>query len=89
MSPLSPERAALLGRIGAHVAHSRHDLKELTQRAREAFLATFDREVDPECTLPEEERKRRAESARKAHFARLALRSAEARAQKNTKGAKQ
>jgi hypothetical protein len=51
-------------------------------RARKAFLDRFEREVDPDGTLPPAERARRVESARKAYFARLALRSAQARARK-------
>lgn len=39
----------------------------------------FEREVDPDGTLPPVERGKRAESARRAHYLRLALRSARAR----------
>lgn len=67
------------GRIGAHTTLSRHEPKELTSRAREAFLTTFEKEVDPDGTLPDEERQRRASHARKAHMARLARLSAQAR----------
>ncbi len=67
------------GRIGAYVTHSRHDPKETTQAARTAFLARFEDEVDPEHLLPEDERLRRAEAARRAHFSRLAYLSAKAR----------
>jgi hypothetical protein len=74
-----PEEMALRGRIGAHVSQSRHDPRILTASARAAFLAKFEREADPDGTLPEEERRRRAEHARKAYFARLALASARAR----------
>ena len=76
---LDPERAALLGRIGAYRLHATHDPRETTARARATFLERFEREVDPDGTLPEHERRRRAEYARKAHFARLALASARAR----------
>jgi hypothetical protein len=69
----------LTGRLGAYVVHSRYDSRELTKAAREAFRSKFEREVDPEGVLPVEERLRRAEMARKAHFTRLALRSAQAR----------
>lgn len=69
----------LAGRLGAYVVHSRYDSRELTEAAREAFRSKFEREVDPEGVLPIEERLRRAEMARKAHFARMALKSAEAR----------
>jgi hypothetical protein len=51
----------------------------VTRPAREAFLSKFEREVDPDCTLSQEERSRRAEHARRAHMARLARRSAAAR----------
>lgn len=74
-----PEEMARRGRIGAHRLHSRYDSKELTKPARAAFMARFEREVDPESLLPIEERTRRAEHARKAHFGRLALLSAKAR----------
>jgi hypothetical protein len=76
---LSPAERALLGRIGAYALHARHDPRETTRKAREAFLARFLDQVDPDRTLPEPERLRRAEAARKAHFARLALKSARAR----------
>ncbi len=79
---LSPAQAALRGRIGAYTVHARYDSRVLTQEARAKFLARFLDEVDPERTLPEEERLRRAEHARKAHMARLALASAQARARR-------
>ena len=69
----------LRGRIGAYAMHSRNDPKETTRNARAAFLARFVDEVDPNRELPEAERERRATAARKAHFARLAFASAEAR----------
>jgi hypothetical protein len=45
-------------------------------------MSRFEREVDPDGTLPPAERAKRAESARKAHFARMALLSAQARAKR-------
>jgi hypothetical protein len=74
-----PAEMSRRGRIGAHVTHSRHDSRALTAPAREAFLSRFERQVDPDGVLPPEERRRRAEHAKKAHFSRLALKSAEAR----------
>ena len=70
---------ALRGRIGAYATHAAHDPRETTANARAAFLQRFERDVDPEGVLPEDERRRRAAYARKAYFARLALRSARAR----------
>jgi len=77
-----PAEMALRGRIGAFITHSRHDARETTRAARAAFANRFEDQVDPDRVLPEAERLRRAESARKAHFARLALASARARAKK-------
>ena len=71
---LSSDEAALRGRIGAYVTHSRHDPSELTAGARAAFLGGFERAVDPAGALPPHERARRAQAARSAHFARLAYR---------------
>lgn len=79
VSVLSPEEASLRGRIGAYTLHSRHDSREITAKARAAFLGRFEREVDVERVLPVAERERRALAARKAYFARLALASARAR----------
>ena len=53
-----------------------------TAPARRAFLDHFEREVVPAGMLAPEERARRAEHARKAHFKRLALASSKARAAK-------
>ncbi len=50
------------------------------QRRRPAFLDRFEREVDPDDVLTPQERARLAKHARKAYFARLALKSAQARA---------
>lgn len=51
-----------------------------TLAARDGFLAKFERQVDPDGRLHPVERERRASLARRAHMARLALRSAKARA---------
>ncbi len=77
--PLSPSQRSLRARIGAHALHASHDSRELTAPARATFSARFEREVDPDGVLPEIERKRRADHARKAYFTRLALASARAR----------
>jgi hypothetical protein len=83
---LSPEERSLRARIGAHALHSTHDPTDITANARAAFLARFEHEVDPERLLPEAERLRRAEHARKAHFTRLALASVRARREKREAG---
>lgn len=76
-----PESArSLYGRVGALESWARTtDRSARTAPARAAMLAKFEREVDPDGTLPPDERARRAEYARRAYFARLAAKSAEAR----------
>jgi hypothetical protein len=76
-----PEQAArvLRAKIAANVRWSKDDPVQGTASARKAFLDRFDHEVDPKGLLPEHERVRRAKHARRAYFARLALKSVEAR----------
>lgn len=50
-----------------------------TSAARETFLASFLDEVDPHHELPDEERRRRSDHARKAHFSRLSFLALKAR----------
>ncbi len=76
---LTPEERSLRARIAAYTLHATHDPRVTTQAARDAFLARFEREVDPHSQLPAAERRRRAEAAKKAYFSRLALKSARAR----------
>ena len=80
---LTPAQASLRGRIGAHQLHATHNSTLVTANARQAARRALDArllgEIDPENTLSERERLRRLEHARKAHFARLALKSAVAR----------
>jgi hypothetical protein len=59
--------------------HAKHDARKTTANGRAAFLARFEAEVDPDGTLPPEERRRRAEHARSAYFTRLALAAVKAR----------
>lgn len=71
---------SLRARLAAHTLHSRvADPAAHTAPARRAFLDRFEREVDPTGALPQAERTRRAEHARKAYFLRLAMASAKAR----------
>jgi hypothetical protein len=77
---VTPEERAQISRMGAHALHSRYDSRVMSQPARDAFMARFEDEVDPDGILPEAERKRRAEHAKKLYFTRLAHKSAKARA---------
>ncbi len=71
---------ALIARLAAHTRWSAvSDPSAATAPARKAALDRFEKQVDPDGTLPPAERARRAEHARKAYFTRLALASAKAR----------
>lgn len=76
---MTPAERKLRGRIGGLALASQRDPNEYTAKARASFLERFERDVDPKGILSPEERQRRAQAARKAHFARLALKSAQSR----------
>lgn len=65
---------ALRGRIGAYARLAKHGTQALSRAGNRAFMARFEREVDPDGTLPPAERARRAAFAKRAYFSRLALR---------------
>jgi len=71
---------SLRARVAAHTSWAATtDRAARTAPARRAALDRFERQVDPDGTLDPAERALRAESAKKAYFAGLALRSVEAR----------
>lgn len=76
---LSPAQRSLRSRLAAYERWAKTDPVEGTRAARAAFADRFTREVDPDGVLPEAERLRRADAARKAYFTRLALASSRAR----------
>jgi hypothetical protein len=79
---LSPEQRSQRARIAALTRWSHEDPATGTQKAREGFYRRFEDEVDPDRQLNPAERERRAAAARKAFMARLAYRSAKARAER-------
>ena len=78
-SPLTAEQRALRARMGAYAQHAQHDVRDTTRAGHAAFMARFEREVDPEGLLAPAERERRAAAARKAYMLKLAWKSAEVR----------
>jgi len=72
-SSLTPQQRSQRARIAALTRHSRTDGLEATQAARDAFLARFERQVDPGNELDPAERVRRAEAAKRAHFQSMAF----------------
>lgn len=80
MPPLSPTERALSARLAAHESWAATaDRATRTAPGRAAFLARFERQVDPDGTMNPTERALRADSARKAFYARIQLMSAQAR----------
>lgn len=80
---MTPAERSQRARVAVHTSWARtSDPSARTAPARAAFLDRFEREVDPDGILEPAERTRRAEHAKKAHFARLALASAKARRKK-------
>lgn len=86
---LSPEERTLRARMAAHTLHSKYDGREITASARAAGPGSDDywlEQVDPDQELDPKERARRASHAKRAHYQRLALKSAISR-RKNREGA--
>lgn len=71
---------SLASRMGAHMSWANtEDRPARTLAARRAFIDKFEKLADPDGVLLPAERAKRAESLRKAHYSRLALKSAQAR----------
>jgi hypothetical protein len=86
MTPEERTAKSLGGRIGANRRWAKEpDRVAALAPARKAFLDRFEREVDPDGVLDPVERGKRAENARKAYFAQLALWSHQARRRKRGK----
>lgn len=80
MPPLTPEQKSIRGQLAAHTSWANtRDRSARTRNARKAFEAKFLAEADGD--------PQRAESLRKAYYARLALKSAQARARRRQGGA--
>jgi hypothetical protein len=77
---LTPEQRSQRSRLAAQTRHAQG--RTNTAPARAAFEQRFVDQVDPDRTLPEAERLKRAEAARSAHFTRMALASSKARKRK-------
>jgi len=80
---LTAAQRTLRARANAHSswAHT-EDRAARTAAARRAAMGRFERQVDPDGVLPPVERARRADNAKRAYFAELALKSSKARARR-------
>jgi hypothetical protein len=75
-----PSERTLVSRIAANAKWARTpDRSAATAPAREALASKWERDVDPEGALSPAVRARLAESAKKEFYARLQLKSAQAR----------
>jgi hypothetical protein len=80
LNSIPPSEHQLLAKIRAHESWAQcEDRSRRTAPGRKAFNDRFEQQVDPDGKLSPSERQRRAEHARKAYFARLALKSAQSR----------
>ena len=77
--PLTPNERSMRARIAANERWSKHDSRAHAAKMRAAQDVKWLDRVDPDRELSEAERQRRAHAARRAHFQRLAYRSAKAR----------
>lgn len=72
--------SSLEAQIASHESWARTENRSArTAPARMAMQARFEKMVDPDGVLPAAVREKMAESARKAHYRRMALKSAKVR----------
>ncbi len=72
-------RRSRAARVAALTRWAHEDPKPTALRGQQGLRARFEREVDPDATLPVAERAERADRLMRAHMTRLAGRSADAR----------
>jgi hypothetical protein len=82
-----PRDMAARGRIGAYVTNGRYSGTVLTTKARRTFIDSFAERARSEAAargeeITDDEAARRGEFLRRAHYARLAMRSVESRRRK-------
>jgi hypothetical protein len=77
MPDLTPTERTLRAQIAAHESWANTENRSArTAPARKAMLDKFEHEVDPNNELTPAERAKRAENKRRAHFKKMALKSA-------------
>jgi hypothetical protein len=81
---LTPEQRSQRARIAALTRWANEDPTANALRGQAGLLRRFEDQVDPDRTLPEAERNRRAAAARRAHMNSLAFKSAKARKKRAT-----
>jgi len=85
---MSPAERSLRARTAVHTSWANTtDRRKRTSNGTAAFLARFERQVDPNNELDPDERARRAESLKKAYMSGLALKAAKSKRAKRAKRA--
>jgi hypothetical protein len=80
---LTPEQRTLRARMGAHALHAQGKTSTAAARRNSPqSLEYWCTQVDPDSSLPEPERLKRAEHARKQYMSGLAFKSSRARARR-------
>jgi hypothetical protein len=79
---LNAQERSVRARFAAYAQHAADDPHVTTAAARAGFVARFEKQVDPDGTLPPEERARRTQAAIKSHMVKLAFYSARVRRQR-------
>jgi hypothetical protein len=80
---LTPAQRSIRASLAAHSRWAQEtDRKEAMQPALNGMLARFERQVDPDGVLNPAERAKRAESAKKAYYRALQLKSSRSRGKK-------
>lgn len=88
MSAADASDRVLIARVAAHTRWARTDDRRAAMAPLTRGLeAKWAREADPDGVLPPDELARRVEGLRRAHMARMALRSAQARRARKAAGA--
>lgn len=80
--PLTPAERSLRASIAAHTRwanSSKAERQRIADNGQAGLLRKFAAEIDPDGTLPADERDRRARNALHAHMKRLALHSSQTR----------
>jgi hypothetical protein len=75
----TPEQRRLAARIGGLSLHLYSDSNAIAARTRRGLDEKFRREIDPDRVLTPTQLEKKLKLARSLHFARLALKSADAR----------
>jgi hypothetical protein len=76
---LTPEERRLRATAGAYAQHAQHDPRATTKAARQALWAKYYALADPEATLDQEERQRRARALMRKDLALASMKAARQR----------